>query len=152
MGGKYREDNNNWKGGRSITAHGYMLRRVGVGHHLADCRGYAYEHRVVAEEKLGRPLLKSEIVHHKNGIRYDNRPENLEIFPSSAHHHVQHRSEKNKTRLRMPGQRNRLVKCRCGCGERFRRFDGEGRPRRFLPSHNIRRPVRPSSIEAPNHG
>jgi hypothetical protein len=47
--------------------------------------GWVFEHRLIAETRIGRPLKRDEHVHHINGQKDDNRPENLVVMGHSEH-------------------------------------------------------------------
>lgn len=87
---KVKEKSPNWKGGRVRNRQGYIRVNVGVNHPMAGKDGYVLEHRQAISEHLGRPLLKTEAVHHLNGIKDDNRLENL-LLLSPADHNIQQR-------------------------------------------------------------
>lgn len=80
--------NPRWKGGVRSHSRGYIRQYV-------EGRGCLLQHRVVMENILGRRLLPKENIHHKNGIRSDNRPENLELWtihqpPGQRYNEQQH--------------------------------------------------------------
>lgn len=72
-----------WKGGKQ-KIHGY-IKIHNPTHPYCDSKGYVFEHRLVMEKKLGRYLKRNEIPHHINGIRDDNRSENLVVLLVNKH-------------------------------------------------------------------
>ena len=79
-------------GTRRIMALGYVRIKLTHDHHLCQDRhrpGWAYEHLLVMEKKLGRRLQSGELVHHHDGNKSNNEPENLELTTRRDHmnHH-----------------------------------------------------------------
>lgn len=83
----------NWNGGHTLSKEGYVYihfshikdeHRHIVKPMLTRC-SYVLEHRYVIAKAINRPLLKSEHVHHLNGIKNDNRLCNLQLVTPNEH-------------------------------------------------------------------
>lgn len=94
--------NPNFNGGQYFNKKGYV--KVLRPDHPDNDHGYVYMHRLVMEEWLQRPLKKTEVVHHINEIKCDNRRENLfltTIPEHSAIHRAGKKQDQNyKTKMR----------------------------------------------------
>ena len=91
MRGKTQTNN---KGG-TTSRQGYKLIYIPLDDrkkHQCKADGYEFEHRYVMENMLGRKLERHEAVHHKNGNKLDNRPDNLELMTHCSH--AKHESKK----------------------------------------------------------
>jgi len=79
----------NYKGGRIKTRQGYIQIRMQPDdffYSMATKQHYVMEHRLVMAKHLNRCLLPWEVVHHKNGIKDNNRLENLELLSANSRH------------------------------------------------------------------
>lgn len=70
--------------GYVIDPKGYKLIRA-PDHPMASREGYVMEHRLVMAKVIGRNLTAQQVVHHVNGNKLDNRPENLELMLKHEH-------------------------------------------------------------------
>jgi len=78
----------NWRGGRNITTGGYVLIYHPEPHHKAHKQGvtqYVFEHILVWEKYNNKLLPDGYVIHHLNGIKTDNRPENLVTIKPKNH-------------------------------------------------------------------
>ena len=88
----HAEKNPRWKGGRRVTGDGYIsikLQPNDFFYSMMRQEGYVLEHRLIMAQHLKRCLLPWEVVHHKNGVRTDNRLGNLELIGCSSRHNTE---------------------------------------------------------------
>lgn len=72
-------------------------------HQRARSNGYVYEHILVMERRIGRPLTKEEVVHHVDGNKQNNDPNNLELFSNNTEHVKEHWREREDKRYMVNG-------------------------------------------------
>ena len=103
----------NWKGGRRINKDGYIDILM-PEHPNAHSNRYVLEHVYVLTRMIGRPLNKNEVGHHINGIRDDNRPENLIVMLRQTHSSQHMKGSKNGNQNLRSRPKGIYPPCPCG--------------------------------------
>ena len=91
-GGRCLERNANWKGGIKKHYDGYMMIRYPL--HPLNIQGYVFQHILVMENHLGRPLMREESIHHIDFDKTNNYIDNLHLFPNESEHQKYHQRVK----------------------------------------------------------
>lgn len=147
LGGKR---NPAWRGGTKRTEKGYVLVKC-PDSPMAFVNGYVPEHRLVMSEHVGRPLRSDEHVHHKNGVKDDNRIENLELMTQSEHLSFEAivRNRKRSGRGQECSSEGCLapVKCRHLCSKHYYRDYAQRRKRGDVDTRYSRSEPRPCADE-----
>lgn len=105
-----RGNNHRWNGGKIRHLKGYVLVYK-PEHPRCQSHGYILEHRLVMEKHLGRYLNEKEVVHHINGIKDDNRIENLELLASQSEHIRNHHFDINNVAMPQNSSRKKTLAC-----------------------------------------
>ena len=123
QGAQTGKDNPAFLHGRRIDLDGYVLVRAPKGHPCPRSRknrnyGILYEHRLVAEQTLGRFLLPTEVVDHIDGLHLHNHPSNLRVFPNNSDHlratimgSVPNWSQAGLEKMRIPSAQRKEHQC-----------------------------------------
>ena len=82
--------------GDYIIKKGYK-KIIHPNHHRADSKGYVREHILVMEKKLGRPIKYPEVIHHIDGNKLNNNPDNLQLCKNNSEHIKIHRKRNQST-------------------------------------------------------
>ena len=111
------EKNNNWNGGKFINEFGYVALNI---RYLSEedkkligstrISRFFPEHRLIMAKKLGRQLSETELVHHINGIKTDNRIENLSLIDPITHRAITTMESKWEKRIKDLEEENAKLK------------------------------------------